>query len=98
MFVNIINRSILKMIRRVFAVVTDKDFFEFRKHAYAENLRMGDAFSALVHMYAHGYIESVKKYKQPRVIDDGRGDKKTNNAPYIKDHGKNKPDNLPTRN
>lgn len=42
------------MIRRIWAIVSEKDFYAFRDRAYKEGLRMGPALAALTHLYAEG--------------------------------------------
>ena len=75
------------MIKRILAVVTDKDFYDFRRHAYDEELKIGEAFSALVHAYAIGEIKSIKRYKQERIQEEKDT---SNSANYVKDHQENK--------
>ena len=73
------------MIKKIFAIVTDQDFYKFRRHAYDEELRIGEAFSALVHAYAIGEIKSIKHHKQERLQEEKDA---SNNVNYVEDHKK----------
>ena len=42
------------MIRRIWAIVSEADFYAFRDRARKSNLEMGPALAALVHLYAKG--------------------------------------------
>lgn len=75
------------MIKKIFAIVTDQDFYSFRKHAYDEDLKIGEAFSALVHAYAIKEIKSIKHHRQERVEEEKNT---SNNVNYVKDHQENK--------
>lgn len=40
------------MLKRIFAVVSEADFYAFQKRAKEDSLTMGEAFAALTHLYA----------------------------------------------
>lgn len=50
------------MPKRIYAVVSDRDFYNFQEAARKENLRMGPALTALVHAYAMGEAGTLEKY------------------------------------
>ena len=67
------------MIRRIWAIVGEKDFYAFRERARKEGLKMGPALAALVHLYAKGAKIDLLKYKD-------HYDHITEGVDYIKEH------------
>jgi len=51
------------MIRRIWAIVSETDFYAFRDRARREGFKMGPALAALVHLYAKGTKLDLLKYK-----------------------------------
>lgn len=51
------------MLKRIFAVVSEKDFYAFQKRARKEGLDMGQAFASLTHSYALGEGPVLKGYR-----------------------------------
>jgi len=51
------------MIRRIWAVVSARDFYAFQHKAKEEGLDMGPALAALAHMYANDASLSLTPYK-----------------------------------
>lgn len=51
------------MLKRIYAIIGDKDFYAFQQAARNEDLNMGQALAALVHAYAVGEIAGAKKHK-----------------------------------
>ena len=51
------------MLKRIFAVVDEKDFFAFQHRANNEGLNMGQAFSSLVYAYANNLPIDVATHK-----------------------------------
>ena len=56
------------MIKRIFAMVSEEDFYRFRKRCYSEHHTFRSAFTALVIGYIRGEInigesEKAKVYK-----------------------------------
>ena len=47
------------MLKRIWAIVSDSDFYSFQQRAKREGMDMGQALASLVHMYAKG--EDVHK-------------------------------------
>lgn len=62
------------MLRRIYAVVGEKDFTNFRDRAKAEGLKIDEAFVALVKLYAQGgeinapFIKK-KNHHEPTGVD-----------------------------
>ena len=52
------------MIKRIYAIVTDKEFYLFRKAAFAGNNSIGDAVTKLIIAYGKGEIELPEKRKK----------------------------------
>ena len=56
------------MIKKLYAFVADKEFYAFRKAAYAANLSIGEALTKLVIAYGKGEVEfSGKKKKEKKT-------------------------------
>jgi len=51
------------MIKKIYAIVPEKDFFDFRRRCYTENMQMGEALASIVHAYAKGAKIDLKKFK-----------------------------------
>lgn len=54
------------MLKRIWAVVSDPDFYAFQQRAKREGLDMGQALASIVHAYAKGdnmHTCDVKAYK-----------------------------------
>ena len=51
------------MIKKIYAIVSEKDFFDFRRRCYTEKLTMGEALTAIVHAYAKGARIDLRKFK-----------------------------------
>ena len=43
------------MLKRIWAVVSDSDFYAFQQRAKQEGMDMGQAFAAVTHTYAIGH-------------------------------------------
>jgi hypothetical protein len=67
------------MIRRIWAIVSDKDFYAFQKRARDEGLDMGEALAAIVHCYATDAPIRLKPFKD-------HASKLREGADYIKEH------------
>lgn len=52
------------MFKKIFAIVSERDFVDFRRRAYTEEMKIGEVLSALCHAYARGANIEVKKFKQ----------------------------------
>jgi len=52
------------MIKRVFAFVTEKEFYIFRQKAHNKKLTMGEVFSALIIEFNQGRITLDKEIKE----------------------------------
>lgn len=50
------------MLKRIFAVVSDADFYACQQRARNEGMDLGECFAALVHAYAKGDKMDVKRY------------------------------------
>ena len=66
------------MIKQIFAIVSDNDFYRIRRKAYFEHRTLGEALTALAIAYGKGEIDLSDKKKQEQK------DKKEN--AYLKDH------------
>jgi hypothetical protein len=42
------------MLKRIWAIISETDFYKFQKRARNENMDMGQALAALVHAYSNG--------------------------------------------
>jgi len=51
------------MIRKIYAIVSEQDFFDFRRRCQQEGTTMGDALSGLARAYAKGARIEVRKFK-----------------------------------
>lgn len=51
------------MIKKIYAIVPEKDFYDFRRRCYTEGLKMGDALTAIVHAYAKGARIDLRRFK-----------------------------------
>lgn len=68
------------MFKKIFAVVTEKDFYNFRDRSRAEGMNIDEAFRALVHAYSiGGVVECCNK----KGLDKFKVSK-DNNANYLK--------------
>lgn len=50
------------MIKKIYAVISEKDFYNFRHRAYQEGLKMGEAFQLIICAYASGARIDLKKF------------------------------------
>lgn len=50
------------MLKRIFAVVSDADFYACQQRARNEGMDLGECFAAMVHAYAKGDAMDIKKY------------------------------------
>jgi len=67
------------MIRRIWAIVSEVDFYAFRDRARKSNLKMGPALAALVHLYAKGADFDLTAHK-------GYYDHVIAGVDYVKEH------------
>lgn len=51
------------MLKRIWAIVSDKDFYAFRSRATSEGLDMGEALAAIVHAYATDAPITLRPFK-----------------------------------
>jgi len=53
------------MLKRIYAIVSDSDFYAFQRRAKEEGMDMGQAFAAITHAYALGHEvkTGVKQHK-----------------------------------
>ena len=54
------------MLKKIFAVISEKDFENFRRRAYVEGMKIGEVFSALCHAYALGANIDLKNFKSKK--------------------------------
>jgi hypothetical protein len=64
------------LVKRIFAVVSDDDFYGFLNRSKAEGLSMAEAFAALTHMYATGKLKEdlhdfKNRYHEIKTAEDG---------------------------
>ena len=52
------------MLRRIWAVVSERDFYEFRQRIRDEGIDMGAALAALAHAYAKGVKIDISNAKE----------------------------------
>jgi hypothetical protein len=52
------------MLKRIFAVVSEKEFYAFQLKAKTESLTMGQALAALVHAYVLDPKITLKQFKE----------------------------------
>lgn len=52
------------VIRRIWAIVNEKDFYAFQTRARKEGLTMGSALAGLAHAYARGAKIDLSKAKE----------------------------------
>lgn len=63
------------MLKRIFAVVSEKDFYAIQRRVKVEGINLGQAFAALVHTYAIGQGPALEPYEaqdensRPRLSD-----------------------------
>jgi len=67
------------VIKRVWAIVSDRDFYLFRGRARDEGLDMGEALAAIVHAYATDAPITLKPFKHTK-------EKLREGADYLKAH------------
>lgn len=60
--------------RRIFAVVSEKDFYAFQRRARHEGLNMGQALCSLTHGYASGMGPALERYDPPEREVSGEPD------------------------
>ena len=75
------------MLKRIWAVVSDADFYSFQQRAKKEGMDMGQALASIVHIYAIGHdvkTEHADKYKDHLDYLKAR-DEVTDNRPHLKD-------------
>lgn len=61
------------MIKQIFAIVSDNDFYRFRKKAYFEHRTLGEALTALAIAYGKGEIILNDKHrptKEKKVVEN----------------------------
>lgn len=51
------------MLKRIYAVVSEDDFYTFQQRARKEGMDMGQALAAVTHAYAKGELQTVQKVK-----------------------------------
>lgn len=61
------------MLKKIFAIVSEKDFYDFRRRCYTEDMKMGEALAAIVHAYAKGARIDLKKFKVKRQHHEPTG-------------------------
>ena len=61
------------MIKKIYAVLSEKDFFDFRRRCYAEGMKMGEALTSIVHAYAKGAQINLKNFKVEKVHHEPTG-------------------------
>lgn len=66
------------MIKKIYAIVSNKDFYLFRKKAYSEQRTLGDALTALVLAYAKGEIHLKQRSTDKK--------EKAQENKYLEDH------------
>ncbi len=61
------------MIKKIFAIVSENDFYKFRAKCDRENYTMGEAMTTIVHHFANGRSISLPRKigKKPVVIREG---------------------------
>ena len=74
------------MIKRIYAVVTDKEFYLFRKAAYTEDMPIGEAITRLVIAFGKGEVKLPGKRKREK--------KKAQVNQYMADHEKSAMKNM----
>ena len=52
------------MLKRIFATVSDKDFYQFLERAQKEGMDLGEALAAIAHCYATGASFNLKPFKK----------------------------------
>jgi len=65
------------MIKRIYAIVSDKEFYAFRRAAYAQDMTFGEALTKLVVSFGKGEIP---------IMQQKESKKKTVTNTYLKDH------------
>ncbi len=68
------------MLKRIWSIISDKDFYAFRERAKSEGLDMGEALAAIVHCYATGAPITLKPFKH--VAEKLRSE----GVDYVRDH------------
>ena len=68
------------MLKRVWAIVAEKDFYGVQKQAREDNISMGEALASLTHLYASG------KIKLNRVEAQDHYKKINAGVDYVKEH------------
>ena len=61
------------MIKKIYAVLSEKDFFSFRRRCYAEGMKMGEALASLAHAYARGANIDLKNFKVGKIHHESTG-------------------------
>jgi len=68
------------MLKRIFAIVSDNDFYKFRARAKEEaNMDLAQAFATLTHLYAIGKIDL--KHHEPKTLKEAEGEQTDNSIP-----------------
>lgn len=70
------------MFKKVYAIVPEKDFYNFRDRASAEGMEIGEALKSIVHAYATG--ASVECHSKKELKDFSP--KQNQGADYIGKH------------
>ena len=69
------------MIKKIYSIVSDKVFYDFRNKAYAQRLSLGDALTLLAEGYAKGEIVLNSKQKvEKEVVENIYLKEKKNNS------------------
>lgn len=64
------------MIRKIFALVSEEDFYAFRRRCYKEGIdKMGEGLAALVHAYAKGAEIDLPKFVPEKTDAKNQGAK-----------------------
>lgn len=55
------------MIRKIHAIVSESDFFDFRRRCQTEGMTIGEALAAVARAYAKGAQINVEHFKAERT-------------------------------
>ena len=75
------------MLKRIWAVVSDADFYDFQQRAKKDGIDMGQALASVAHVYAIGQeatVEHVKKHADRLDYLKAR-EETSGNKPHLKD-------------
>ena len=73
------------MLKRIWAVISEEDFYAFQQRAKKAGMDMGQAFAAITHIYAIGHdvtVTNVNNHKDQLDYIKARED---NDKPHLKD-------------